>query len=164
MNSFAIPVLPGLALVAVLLAGCGDGGKVNPPTQPARPIEAPEVAPEATGSTKVRMGTGPASFVGRWASDVSLCAEPKGPRRPIELTAIRFEGPDRSCHIFSVEETASGYLAELQCRPEDPSHLESLHLTVADKVLTMTWQDRGQARQTAYRCTTLADLSPAKAG
>ena len=162
MKSVAVSVLTCLALPLVLLGGCGERA-VNPPTEPADPVQALEVTPEATGSSKGRMGTGPVSFVGRWASDVSLCAAPKGDRQPVELTPIRFEGPDRSCHIFSIEETAGGYLAELQCRADDPSHVERVHLAVADKVLTMTWLERGQARQTAYKCTSLTDVAPVKA-
>lgn len=162
MKSVTVSVLTGLALPLMLLGGCGEKA-VNPPTEPADPVHALEVSPEATGSSKGRMGTGPASFVGRWASDVSLCAEARGNRRAVELTPIRFEGPDRSCHIFSIEETAGGYLAELQCRPEDPAHVERVHFAVADRVLTMTWLDRGQARQTGYKCTTLTDVAPVKA-
>lgn len=163
MTQTKIVVLSLLMASAALASGCNRKPEVNPPTEPAQAIDQPDVAPEATGSSGGRIaGTGPASFVGRWASDVSTCTGPEGPRRPIEITPIRFESADRSCHIYSVDQSATGYLAVLQCHADNPMRQERVHLTVVGKMLTLTWLDKGDARVTLHKCTTLADVAPTK--
>lgn len=163
--------LAKIAFAALLLgpvafvSGCGRHEAVNPPTEPAQAIDRPDVAPEATGSSGGGVpGTGPASFVGRWSRDVAWCANPQGDRRPVEITPIRFESPDRSCHIYSVDETANGYLAVLQCDAANPARQERVLLTVAGQTqtLTLTYPDEADARVSLHKCTTLADLAPTK--
>lgn len=160
-------LLVPLILALPLLAGCGKHKSVNPPTEPAQAINQPDVAPPATGSSGGGVaGTGPTSFVGRWASDVSWCANPQGAHRPVEITPIRFESSAKSCHIFTVDETANGYLATLQCRaqgqPDGPVHQERVSMSVAGQGLTLTYPDQGDARIKLLKCTTLADIAPTK--
>ncbi|CAN5388984.1 hypothetical protein BH10PSE1_BH10PSE1_15470 [soil metagenome] len=160
-------VLFALVLPALALAGCGQGKKLNPPTEPAQAIDQPDVAPPATGSSGGGVaGTGPVSFVGRWAADVSWCANTNGENRPIEITPIRFETSQKSCHIYSVDETANGYLTVLQCRPAGQSRgapqQERVQLSVVGQMLTLTWPDQGGAQVKLLKCTTLADIAPTK--
>lgn len=161
--------LPKILVLSLLLApiaglgGCDRHKAVNPPTEPARAIDQPDVAPEASGSSGGRIaGTGPASFVGRWASDVSWCADPRGTNRPIEITPIRFEGYENSCHIFSVDQTATGYLATLQCESQGVAKQTRAHFAVAGQTLTLTYPDQGDAQVKLLKCTTLGDVAPTK--
>ena len=163
MTFAKLAVLPLLIGGVALAGGCGRQQAVNPPTEPAQAINQPDVGPEATGSSGVRVaGAGPVSFVGRWTSDVSQCTGPQGLHRPLEITPIRFESADKSCHIFSIDETATGYLAMLQCQADDPERLERVHMSVVGKALTLTYLDRGKASVTLLKCTTLADVSPTR--
>jgi hypothetical protein len=161
MTGLKFVVLPALVLVVAGLSGCGRHRQVNPPTEPAQAINEPDVAAPATGSAGGRVsGTGPASFVGRWAADVSWCANPQGEHSPIQITPIRFEAHGNSCHIYSVDETATGYLAVLQCQSQDAKRQERVHLSVVDHVLTLTYPDQGDAQVRLHQCTSLADVAP----
>lgn len=64
-----------VALPALLLASCDERIQVNPPTDPAPSVEAPDSpsspAPGSPGASSPLPGTGPASFVGRWAANAS---------------------------------------------------------------------------------------------
>lgn len=162
--TFAKIALAALLICPIaLVAGCERHQAVNPPTEPAEAINQPDVAPKATGSSGGGVaGTGPTSFVGRWTSDVSWCTGPQGARRPIEITPIRFEAPDKSCHIYSVDQSATGYLAVLQCDATDPTRQERVHMSVVGQSLTLTYPDRADARVTLLKCTTLADIAPTK--
>ena len=117
MNAFARLLLPS----ALLLAACGDGPDVNPPTEPAQESAATEAAAQAAPSTSLAPmlpGAGPTSFVGQWAANVAWCAAPRGANRPIDITATRFEGYENSCAITSVHEGEAGYDATLACQSE----------------------------------------------
>jgi hypothetical protein len=169
MTAVKILVLSAAAVSLLASAGCGRSKAVNPPTEPAQGINQPDVAPAATGSMGGRVsGTGPTSFVGRWASDVAFCANPQGSNRPIEITPIRLETSDRSCHIATVDETATGYLAALQCRapgqPDGAMRQERVHFAVVGQTLTLTWPDQGDAQIKLLKCTTLADVASTKTG
>lgn len=169
MVDLKILVLPAALLSFGAMSGCDRHKAVNPPTQPAEAINQPDVAPAASGSSGGRIaGTGPISFVGRWAADVAWCANPQGPKSPILITPIRFETPNKSCHIYSVDETATGYLAVLQCQTraqpavqaQGAVHQERVHLAVAGQTLTATYPDQGDAQIKLRKCTTLADIAP----
>lgn len=150
-----------LSLLAVFaVAACGPG-EPNPPTDPAEPIETPgAVAPPSTpppGAGSILPGTGPRSFVGRWAADVSWCPNTTGPQRPIEITTTRFEGYENSCAIGSVDQVAEGYEAALTCTAEGAVSTERVRMAVSDQTMRLTWLNRDNAVVTLTKCTTLED-------
>ena len=153
------------ALMAVLtLAGCGPG-EPNPPTEPATSFDtgeaaaAPVAPPPGVGS--VLPGTGPRSFVGRWAADVAWCPNTTGPQRPIEITTTRFEGYENSCALTSIDQVADGYVVALACTAEGVESAERLKMTVSDQTMRLTWLDRDEVVVSLTKCTTLADTPPA---
>ena len=150
-----------LSLLAVLaVAACGPG-EPNPPTEPAEPVDTPEAAvdpavpPPGGGSTLP--GTGPRSFVGRWAADVSWCPNTTGPERPIEITTTRFEGYENSCAIASINQIADGYEAALTCTAEGAVSNERVRMNVMGQSLRLTWLNRDNAVVALTKCTTLED-------
>ena len=149
-----------LALLAV--AACGPG-ETNPPTEPADPIDTagaaappPPAEPSASAGT-ILPGTGPRSFVGRWAADVSWCPNTTGPQRPIEITTTRFEGYENSCGIGAIDQIVDGYEAALTCTAEGTVSNERLRMTVSDQTMRLTWLNRDNAVVTLTKCTTLED-------
>lgn len=142
-------------LIAVLpvLAACGS--KSEPPAEAGPYADAPPDARTSavlTPGAARRPGTGPTSFVGRWAAEADWCVHPRGPERPIEITPIRFEGYENSCHIFSIDETATGYQALLQCVSDGARRDEHVRFKVSDQTLTLTWLDRGGTSVDLRRC------------
>ena len=173
-------LLPHLLMTALLpamllVSGCGEGGGVNPPTEPAQAVATPEAPmgspPPGDSMAPMMPGAGPASFVGRWTSDVSWCAAPNGAQTPIEITPVRFEAPDASCHIYAIDETETGYAATLQCQPRSPpgsqaaasspTRTERVQMTVSGQVLTLHYLERGVTGRVErlLKCTTLTDAS-----
>ena len=147
------------ALFAV--AACGPA-EPNPPTEPAEPIDtsaaaAPPPAARPAGAGATLPGTGPRSFVGRWAADVSWCPNTTGPERPIEITTTRFEGYENSCAIGSVDQIANGYEAALTCTAEGATSTERVRMAVSGQTMRLTWLDRDNAVVTLTKCTTLED-------
>ena len=152
--------LLGPAALVLVLGGCGDGGRVNPPTQPAAPIAVEDsAAPPARGQTSMLPGRGAASFVGRWAVDVSWCAAPQGERRPIEITSTRFEGYENSCEIAAVDEVADGYVATLACLSEGTARSERVRFQVTQEIMRLSYLDRTAEPVTLKKCTTLEDTA-----
>ena len=147
-------------LAAVALAACGQG-EPNPPTQPAEPVDTagaaipPSAPPPGAGS--ILPGTGPRSFVGRWAADVSWCPHTTGPQRPIEITTTRFEGYENSCAIGSVDQVTDGYEAALTCLAEGEASTERVRMAVSGQVMRLTWLNRDNAVVTLTKCTTLTE-------
>ncbi len=147
------------------LASCGENTNVNPPTEPASPIETPDAAgapspaaPGAPGAGNLP-GTGPDSFVGRWAADVSWCTAPTGDGRPIEITPDRFEGYENSCAITAVAQANAGYDATLRCQGEGVTSTERVRMIVTGSQLALTYLDRGGEPVTLNKCTTLGDTT-----
>ena len=159
MRTLLAPSLFALMLVSA----CGENAGVNPPTEPAQAIETPEapgrsVTPSSS-TAPMLPGAGPTSFVGRWTADVSWCANPVGDHRPIEITPVRFEGYENSCHIYAIDETENGYAASLQCQSEGAAHNERVHMSVSGQVLTLDYLDRPGPAVRLLKCTTLTDTS-----
>ena len=149
------------SLLAVFaLAACGPG-EPNPPTEPADPIDTPEAAAppaaQSPGAGGALPGTGPRSFVGRWAADVSWCPNTTGPQRPIEITTTRFEGYENSCAIGQVSQVAEGYDVALTCTAEGTVSSERVRMSVAGQTMRLTWLDRDGAVVTLTKCTTLSE-------
>ncbi len=158
MRAFAQLLLPS----TLLLASCGDGPDVNPPTQPAQPAAATAAAAQAAPSTSLAPllpGAGPTSFVGIWAADVAWCAAPQGANRPIEITPTRFEGYENSCAITSVHEGEAGYDATLACQSEGVASTERVRMSVAGQTLSLTYLDRDARSVRLLKCTTLTDTT-----
>ncbi len=152
------------AVLILGLAACGESGPVNPPTEPAPSVQSPEPAASAPrGQTSMLPGRGPASFVGRWAADVTWCSASQGANRPIEITSTRFEGYENSCEIAAVEELADGYVATLACLSEGTANAERVRFQVTGATLRMTYLDRGGEPVELNKCTTLKDTAPAAA-
>ena len=148
---------------ALILAACGDEA-TNPPTEPAPPVITPEAeapppnAPPEAGATLP--GAGPASFVGRWAADITWCSNATGAERPIEISTTRFEGYENSCSIDRIDEEAGGYDATLTCEAEGMTAQERVRLAVQGDSLRLTWPDRNGAVVLLTRCG--AGLPPAE--
>lgn len=146
--------------VALALAACGPG-EPNPPTEPAEPIDTPEAeappGPPPPGTGSILPGSGPRSFVGRWAADVSWCPNVTGPERPIEITTTRFEGYENSCAIATVDQVADGYEAALICTAEGAVTNERVRMAVSGQTLRLTWLNRDNAVVALTKCTTLED-------
>lgn len=150
--------------VLFAISACGPG-EPNPPTEPAEPVDSPEVAAPPTtpppGAGTILPGTGPRSFVGRWAADVSWCPNATGPERPIEITTTRFEGYENSCAIGEIDQITNGYDAALTCTAEGTVSNERVRMAVSGQTMRLTWLDRDGAVLTLTKCTTLAE-TPAR--
>ncbi|NJC40010.1 hypothetical protein GGQ87_000268 [Brevundimonas alba] len=155
MNRLHLSLLAGLALAA-----CGPG-EPNPPTEPAEAIATPEAAAPAgappPGAGSILPGTGPRSFVGRWAADVSWCPNTSGPQRPIEINVTRFEGYENSCAIGEVDQIVDGYEVALTCTAEGMVSSERIRMAVSGQTMRLTWLNRDNAVVTLTKCTTLED-------
>ena len=148
-----------VALFALVTA-CGETASVNPPTEPAQPIDVQDLqTPPDRGQTSMLPGRGAASFVGRWAAEVSWCAAPRGERRPIEITSTRFEGYEESCSIAAVDEVSDGYVATLACVSEGRARSERVRFQVTGDVMRLSYPDRDDEPVTLKKCTTLADTA-----
>ena len=145
-----------LAILSVLiLAACGRT-ETNPPTDPAAPVDTPEAqAPPPTpppGVGSIMPGSGPQTFIGRWAANVAWCADPRGAERPIEITTTRFEDYENSCSIASIRQMADGYEAALTCAAEGQTANERVRLAVQGDSMRLTWLDRNDAVVALVRC------------
>lgn len=144
-----------ILLSALAVAACGQS-ETNSPTDPAQPIDTPEasapprVPPPGVGP--IMPGSGPQSFVGRWAADAAWCANTQGAERPIEITTTRFEGYENSCAITSLDEVATGYQAGLSCEAEGQTSTERVRMSVQGESLRLTWPDRNGAVVLLTRC------------
>ena len=142
-------------LATVLLVAACERQTVNPPTEPAAPVAAPEVVAAAPGPTDIAQslpGAGPISFVGRWAGNRAWCANTTGAQRPITITPLRFEGYENSCAIASVDQVTDGYEVALVCQAEGQIARERVRLSVQDEVLRLTWLNRNDALLLLARC------------
>lgn len=142
-------------VVLLSLAACGQSD-VNPPTEPAEAINTPEAqAPPPTpppGVGTVMPGSGPQSFVGRWAARIAWCANSEGPQRPVEITTLRFEGHENSCGIVAVNQVSDGYEASLACAAEGRTSNERVRMAVQGDVMRLTWLNRNDAVVRLMRC------------
>lgn len=144
-------------LAALALAACGQS-EINPPTEPATAITTPEAeAPAPTpppGVGSIMPGSGPQTFVGRWAANTGWCANPAGAERPIRITASRFEGYENSCDITNIRQLTDGYEAALTCLGEGQTSNERVRLSVQGDAMRLTWLNRNDAAVSLVRCPT----------
>ncbi|WEK56851.1 MAG: hypothetical protein P0Y52_09850 [Candidatus Brevundimonas phytovorans] len=151
------------AAVACVMAltACDRDGGVNPPTEPARPIEGPAAEAPPTqrppGAESLLPGAGPASFVGRWAAEADWCFNPRGDRQPIEITTTELRGYENRCDLQRITEISTGYEVALKCDGEGQARYERVRLAATDRTLVLTWMDRNDQAVRLIRCTTLAD-------
>ena len=157
-----MPRITASLLAVFALAACGPG-EPNPPTEPADPIDTPgAAAPPSSpppGAGSILPGTGPRSFVGRWAADVSWCPNVTGPERPIEITTTRFEGYENSCAIAEVDQVGEGYEAALTCTGEGMTSSERVRMAVAGQTMRLTWLNRDNAVVNLTKCTQLNETA-----
>lgn len=156
------PLILSLLCLSAALAACDRAGQVNPPTEPARPIQGPGTSAPAAqappGMGALIRGVGAASFVGRWAAVADWCAHPRGDRVPIEITTTELRGYENRCAILSINERGEGYDALLDCEAEGARNRERVRFEATDETLRLTWLDRQTDRsESLIRCTTLAD-------
>ena len=148
------------------LAACG-ASETNPPTEPAAPIRTPdaEVPPTVPtpppGVGSIMPGSGPQTFVGRWAANRAWCANPQGAERPIEISTTRFEGYENSCGILSVSQVRDGYEAGLACSAEGQTSRERVRLNVQGDTMRLTWLNRNSAVVSLVRCPVPGEVKPA---
>lgn len=144
------------------LAACGPDS-VNPPDEPAEPIQTPEAmipAPNVSGESP--FAGGPKSFVGRWAANLDWCERPQGERRPIIITPMRFEGYENSCDIAAIDEVNGGYNARLVCRSEGQERTERVRMAVSGDVLNIVYPDRDNSQAKLGRCPSSPDPADEK--
>ena len=156
-----------LAFLSVLvLAGCGPS-ETNPPTRPAAPIDTPEAeAPPATpppGVGSIMPGSGPQTFVGRWAANAAWCGNTQGAERAIEISTTRFEGYENSCGIQSIRQVSDGYQASLVCAAEGQTTNEQVRMAVHGDAVRLTWLNRNNAVVTLARCPAPPETAPPEA-
>ncbi len=170
MKHVGISVIALGALVG--LAAC-DQARVNPPTEPARPVTSPVIDPSAempsSSMAPLMPGTGPISFVGRWTPDPVLCARPVRPPRLIEITPLRFEGEGMGCDIARITQVTGGYQASLSCPASGGVHVERVQMSVTGQTLDLVYVDRrgpeGAPRSVKLlKCTTLSDAATTAPG
>jgi hypothetical protein len=152
-------------ILALTLAACG-ASETNPPTEPAAPISTPEAEEPAPptpppGVGSIMPGSGPQTFVGRWAANRAWCANPQGAERPIEISTTRFEGYENSCGILSVSQVRDGYEAGLACSAEGQTSRERVRLNVQGDVMRLTWLNRNSAVVSLARCPAPGEPKPA---
>lgn len=148
-----------LFVLALGASACGRQG-VNPPDEPAPPVQSPEgmQAVEPAGPSSLA-NRGSKSFVGRWAANVAWCANPQGERRPVEITPLRFQGYENSCDIARIDEVPGAYVAALACTSEGRTRNERVVLAVSGDMLTLTYPDRDGAVAKLGRCPGSPDPS-----
>lgn len=152
-----------LSVLVLGLTACGQPA-TNDPTNPAAAVTTLEAdappPPPAPGIGSVMPGTGPQSFVGRWAADVSWCVNTTGPEQPIEITPVSFKGYENSCTIAEIDQAADGYVATLRCESEGARAIERLKMSASGQALRLIWLDRDNAMVNLTKCTTLTDTTP----
>ena len=148
---------------ALVLAACGQS-ETNPPTDPAAPIDTPEAQAPAPspppGVGSIMPGSGPQTFVGRWAANDAWCANPRGAERPIEISTTRFEGYENSCGILSISQVAEGYQVALACAAEGQTSSERVRMAVQGDAMRLTWLNRNSAAVSLVRCPTPGAVPP----
>lgn len=155
------PSILSFLCLSAALAACDRSGPVNPPTEPARPIQGPGTSaspPQSpVGMGALMRGAGASSFVGRWAAVADWCAHPRGDRVPIEITTTELRGYENRCAILSIHERGAGYDALLDCEAEGVRNREHVRFEATHETLRLTWLDRQADRPVSLiRCTSLA--------
>ena len=162
-----------LVLASLMLLTACDRARVNPPTEPAKPVTSPAVDPTAeapSGSMAPLMpGTGPTSFVGRWTPDPVLCTQPTRDPRLIEITPLRFDGGGLGCDIGRINQVTGGYQASLSCPAAAGVHVERVQMSVTGQTLDLVYVDRrgpdgAPGAVKLLKCTTLSDASKTAPG
>ncbi|AYG93848.1 hypothetical protein D8I30_00620 [Brevundimonas naejangsanensis] len=151
-----------VAGLTVALTACDGPQRVNPPTEPALPVQGPGTSaappPRPPGMEPLMRGAGAASFIGRWAAAADWCANPRGDRVPIEITTTELRGYENRCAIVSIDERGMGYDAVLDCEAEGASSRERVRFEATEETLRLTWLDQGTALPVRLiRCTSLAN-------
>lgn len=155
----------GLFILCALAASACGPSDTNAPTDPAEPIDTPAAdappTPAPPGGVGAMLpGSGPQSFVGRWAANVAWCPNTTGAERPIDITATRFEGYENNCTIAEIDQVGEGYDAVLRCQSEGQTNLERIRMVTSGQSLRLTYLDRDNVVVNLTKCTTLGDTTP----
>lgn len=148
-----------LLLISLLLAACGRG-PVNPPTEPAQPIQPPAEQAGKAPSGDYLPGRGPPTFVGDWAARPDWCANVSGEQQPIRISTDRFEGYENSCVIARIDQAGEGYEVALRCQAEGLVQSERVRMVVAGEDMRLTWLTRGGLEVRLKRCPTPEGAGP----
>jgi hypothetical protein len=137
---------------AIFLTACGQGN-VNPPTEPAEPLQTPEAMQPVQSTGPSLLATrGPRSFVGLWAANLNWCSQSQGQQSPIRITPMRFEAYQNSCDIVSIQETGSGYGATLSCVTNGRVATQRLHISSSGDVLNLAYLNPDRPPLKLARC------------
>lgn len=147
-------------VLATLLAACDPPGQVNPPTEPAQPIQGPGTsAPppqRPPGMEPLLRGAGATSFVGRWAATAGSCAQ-VGDQVALEITTADLHGRGLHCTIETINERGQGYDALLACETAAGRTERHARLEATDDTLRLMWLDQpAEPPMRLIRCTSLA--------
>lgn len=129
--------LAALALLALSLSACGNGGPIAEPADAASPMPA-----EPTGVNAI---------YGTWAADPVWC-NGGGEGTPIIIGNGRFEGRENSCDMTPPKENGGGWLVTLECQGEGMETSERIRLTPQDGRLVLTYIDRDGEDVRLHRC------------
>ncbi len=155
------PSSPHLFVVlAILLAACDPPGQVNPPTEPAQPIQGPGTsAPppqRPPGMEPMLRGAGATSFIGRWAATADSCAQ-VGDQAALEITTTDLHGRGLRCALQTINERGQGYDALLNCETTAGPTERHARFEATDDTLRLIWLDQpNEQPMRLIRCSTLA--------
>lgn len=113
---------------ATLAAACGQGAPSAPPETPQAEVEAPalpQTLPPPSAQTP--------RYVGLWAAEQGMCAEP--PWR-FEANEISTRG-EVNCRFQNVREIPGGYEIDATCTAEAPPAPYQIRLTFAESARAM---------------------------
>jgi hypothetical protein len=148
--------LSALAIAPLLICAACERQTVNPPTEPAQAVTAPgSDVPPATpppGVGSVLPGSGPATFVGRWAARIGWCANTSGAEQPVTISTLRFEGYENRCALSALAQVPDGYEADLACQAEGAQTQERIRMSVQGDAMRLTWLNRDNAVVQLVRC------------
>jgi len=149
-----------LFMLATLLAACDPPGRVNPPTEPAQPIQGPgtSAAPplRPSGMEPLMRGAGAPSFIGRWAATAAVCAQ-AADQTALEITTTDMQGRGLRCAIETINERGQGYDALLSCETAAGQAEQPVRFEATDDTLRLIWLDQPNEQPLRLiRCSTLA--------
>ena len=129
-----VVLIPAAALMLVACQPNDDGrlDTADPDTRAA--------APRAPESSSV---PAPAAYVGRWAADLTWCANTIGPERPIQITETQFQGYENTCEITERQAADDGWTATFVCQAEGQVSTHPVRIVANGTRLAITWIDEG---------------------
>ncbi|WP_313574634.1 hypothetical protein [Brevundimonas sp.] len=148
-------------VLAILLAACDPPGQVNPPTEPAQPIQGPGTsAPppqRPPGMEPMLRGAGATSFIGRWAATADACAQAGDHQAVLDVTTTDLHGRGLRCALETINERGQGYDALLACETATGRTERHARFEATDDSLRLMWLHQpSEQPMRLIRCTALA--------